>query len=109
MEGHFDYNAYWAQKVADGASWLDEVSPGWERKVDLNNLDLFATRPPGNGPSCLLCQITGLEWDDAVRSLTPKSQRDRPLSFASREMEPYWIDLIKERFNSGTLSDSHLT
>lgn len=94
--------------VAEGAAWLDEVSPGWERKVDLDNLDLMGTWPPSEGATCLLCQVTGLDWDKATIELESRTTIYRPYAFAYHELEPIWIELIKERFNSGTLSDSHL-
>ena len=100
-------------RVASGAAWLDEPWPGWERCIDVGRLDL------NSDYECVLGQI-------AHRRIAPKTPffracRQLPgllrdYGFAADLYEPdddyevprierAWERLIKERFDSGALSD----
>lgn len=41
------------EAITRGMAWLDEQHPGWERKIDLEKLNLIECR------SCVLGQLTG--------------------------------------------------
>jgi hypothetical protein len=98
--------------VAAGAAWLDQVAPGWERKVDLSVLDL--TDPF----QCICGQVVPLapyveglwhtggygdvsEWIHAQGSHLHIFH----LGFVLPADQDAWVSLIKERFDSGLLSD----
>lgn len=102
-----------AREVTAGAAWLDENFPGWERKIDLGSLDLR---------SCSEC-MCGQNLRDLARELGMLSGYD----YVSRwygfrwtqehgfsllfdedwdELERLWVELIKERFATGNLSDA---
>lgn len=97
------------ERVARGAAWLDETLPGWERRIDLAQLNL------ANACRCVLGQISGDYWS-APWPRTEMDNRhygfvcgappeDQTISEAYSELDEAWISLIKERFASGTLSD----
>lgn len=94
------------EKVAAGAEWLDETHPGWEREIDLAVLDL------GDCSMCVLGQVFGgyfigltytdtREWDWAANHGFNISLHGYWSYDTLREV---WVDLIKERFNTGNLS-----
>lgn len=90
-------------RVARGAAWLDEVMPGWERKLDLGILDIatcsrcivgqIEIRAPS--PSCGLEDV-GLD--------TAGSHQSAAGRFEGRLLTDAWVALVKERFNTGNLS-----
>lgn len=87
-----------AERVAAGAEWLDEYSPGWVARIDLSSLD---TADPCN---CVLGQIYGsyfesprrarILWEDDYiadeRGFNGPEEDMRPLTAA-------WVELIEER------------
>lgn len=105
-----------AQRVARSAAWLDAVCPGWERKIDLEALDIG--HPWGN---CMLCQISRtLGFVAAMRWATSKGiALDAPELNGFRGILPIpgsdefialteaWTAFIKERFSYGLLSDQN--
>ncbi len=100
-------------EVAKGAGWLDANHPGWERRIDLAVLDLSSPC------RCVLGQIGGDFWDFlasvpmgvgripwAVRhgfAMDISGSLYEPPDWAA--LDETWISLIKERFDSGLLSD----
>jgi hypothetical protein len=101
-------------EVARGAAWLDEVAPGWERKIDLSVLNLDSCR------QCVCGQVFAeqIGWCDGFRFALNEMADDWALSsqlgFSLGSIDDWdkwddlgqaWVHLIKERFDSGTLSD----
>lgn len=101
------------EQVTAGAAWLDENYPGWERKIDLGSLDLR---------SCSNC-VCGQSLRDLAETLNYangyyyafKSRGfqwavDHGFAVSIRdgwdELERLWVELIKERFATGNLSDA---
>lgn len=106
-------------RVARGAAWLDEHEPGWERRIDLALLALK------DSCRCVLGQVfvddaASWSWyedgfDYAVTHMTidavsagfdirkglTKAEQARLYA----ELDEVWISLIKERFDTGNLSD----
>lgn len=102
-------------RVARGAALLDEKRPGWERKIDLA---VFAL---DDGCKCVVGQLFGdyidgigllgcpgpwntaldLEWERRHGFLTSYGE-----SWSWEELEEAWASLLKERFDSGNLSDA---
>ena len=106
-----EYSA--AANVARGAAWLDQEFPGWERQIDLSILDIC-------DPSACVCgQVVPQEMVDAyalTQGAPPAyftgysivAHEETPTSaygFAGGEHTDHWVALIKERFDSGLLSD----
>lgn len=114
------------ERVAAGAAWLDEHKPGWERTLDLATLDL------ADGCHCVLGQAFQEEcgisvnwehdrwwWSEHYQmynafSFIQSTQEDGwaihhgfDVSRHSRypELQEAWLELIKNRFDTGTLSD----
>ena len=94
--------------VTQAAEWLDNHHPGWERKIDLSTLDIL---DPCN---CILGQtLKGLVgcipgYTIGMDQIINKGGDHYPnfvVAFVSARCEPIWAELIKERFNSGILSD----
>lgn len=108
------------QKVQNGIDWLDEHAPGWERRIDLSTLNLY------RGCDCVLGQVFQEEakesgwssseedtlridaylwatnrWILAVYSLGFVGTSHSEWVLLSRE----WRERIKQRFDSGLLSD----
>lgn len=113
-------------RVARGAEWLDATKPGWERLVDLAELDL------SNGCRCVLGHVfreegeqdstSGYGWVTwEMESLPPGFCNGGDYGFASADedtqhsedqraqfwsaLDEAWIALIKSRFDTGCLSD----
>ena len=99
------------ERVAAGAAWLDEHRPGWERMVDLCILEMSDVE------WCICGQAKA--WDTA--SLTPIRSVDLGFFHNAHEEMPVdewrvavaadyvaldaaWRSLIKDRFDSGSLS-----
>jgi len=53
----------YVQRVSNGAALLDEVSPGWEKLIDLDILDL------SDGHSCIVGQVFG-DWITGLDHIT---------------------------------------
>jgi hypothetical protein len=93
------------ERVAYGAAVLDQKSPGWESQIDLSKLDL------NDSCRCVLGQIYG-HYFDGLMVLDKGSggsmgfniyASESPNRFA--DLDEAWISLIKERFDTGALSD----
>lgn len=117
------------ERVERGARLLDEIAPGWETRINLETLDLestyscicgqlFAengrTSELSQGPSfyqsgfdwfaCTLYE-QGAAWAKALGAKAHTSQFGFDIEAEEyEELQDAWIDLIKDRFNSGTLS-----
>lgn len=101
-----------AKEVAAGAAWLDENASGWERKIDLANLDIQDCHRCIIGQSISLAVARGLgltlnRYGTVWGALYDFKGIDwvREYAFAGEENEPLWVELIKERFSTGNLSD----
>jgi hypothetical protein len=106
-------NAY--ETVAIGASWLDKVAPGWERQIDISTLDirnihqcicgqLFETKDNHSGYGTIFYdqdhEDDHSEWfDDRIKWFNDHG-------FTHAEYTELWVALIKNRFDTGTLSDA---
>lgn len=101
----------WIANVVRGAAWLDDNFPGWERKIDLSILDINV------GDSCICGQVVPLEMVQAagyngygVICCRDDGFDDNDIlahGFASHSAHgDHWVNLIKERFDSGNLSDN---
>lgn len=104
-------------RVARGAAWLDQNEPGWERRVDLAKLELQ------DSCRCVLGQVfaeqaeqqtPGLDgywwaeryyWIVSERSKAHGFVRDVEAGEEWSVLDEAWIELLKERFSNGTLSD----
>ena len=109
--------------VERGAAWLDKVRPGWEREVDLALLEMSL------GCRCILGHITGFtdrQMDGLCLHETGyglvtsvieaagfdgdlwarRHGFDAPSGVEFDALEEAWISLVKDRFDSGDLSDS---
>lgn len=113
--------------VARGAEWLDTVHPGWERRIDLANLELSVTC------RCVLGQIFKPDSSEELRDFRTGWSALRAVAhghydsefcepdwelwitrhgferFADvtyDELDEAWIAVVKERFASGNLSDA---
>lgn len=117
-----------AERVAAGATWLDEHVPGWEHRIDLAKLNLSDTC------LCVLGQVfeerAAAAWDAGDIRYAPSSRGhggywfaadlewdgryEEPLDYgfsltspsaaAWHDLQGEWVALIKARFDSGTLS-----
>jgi hypothetical protein len=67
-----------ADRVQRGAAWLDERSPGWERRVRLRKLDEWSDR------SCMLAQVWGMQYPDALKAARLTDARAMELGFQAR-------------------------
>ena len=101
-------------RVARGASWLDAKSPGWERKIDLGTLDI-------SSPTQCVCGQT-IGWDKALPLALDSTMgtvdhgfalagdiivtQGIAQSYAWEVLTAAWVSLIKDRFDTGALSDS---
>jgi hypothetical protein len=101
------------EQVATGAAWLDMVHPGWERAVDLGVLDMT------NPIVCIIGQVFGGGRGEAWCN-SGWDRLGQIIDLAGMELESCswlcdhgfmgcgdheWGRLIKDRFNSGQLSD----
>ena len=103
------------ERVTRGAAALDKANPGWERRVDLSKLDLQ------DSCRCVLGQLYGHYFDGLMAlengsvpidmAVTPganlgfNARSGEPPS-AYRALDEAWISFIKERFDTGALSDA---
>ena len=82
--------------VVAGAAWLDENEPGWERRVDTSLLNI------DDPAQCICGQILKNGWSGVN---TYSSEWKQNHGFLDGPDGDQWITLIKERFDSGILSD----
>jgi hypothetical protein len=106
-----------AERVADGAAWLDYQAPGWEHKVDLDALQMSSCS------RCILGQVfdqgTGIagfnfaeqyfndDGEMAAFGFDLDDYDHETWSDGENPWEPLadaWTDLLKQRFDSGFLS-----
>jgi hypothetical protein len=114
MEG---MNRSFEERVAAGAEWLDLWFPGWEHAIDVGTLNLHNTN------ECICGHVAKAF---VMNELVPKNywtildgylngSRDRAIELGFNlwnfeESESWsalteaWIDLVKTRFDTGTLS-----
>ena len=92
----FQWEPSSCKRVAAGAAWLDETEPGWERRVDTSLLDI---QDPGQ---CICGQVLKGGWSDTDNK---DAEWLALRGFLYGEDTDQWIALIKERFDSGILSD----
>lgn len=93
------------QRVARGAAWLDANHSGWERKIDLSILDLT------NDRECVCGQVipkgiyqSGYDRVISTRLIPLDQVADHGFLYSYDQDQ--WVTLIKERFDSGALSDA---
>ena len=101
-----------AKEVAAGAAWLDEVSPGWEREIDLGTLKI------SDCYNCVLGQSlrkvaakegyeSGYHYGtDALSGTRFIASWAYDHGFLVERDEALWVELLKERFSTGNLSDN---
>lgn len=113
------------ERVAQGAAWLDEHYPGWERHIDLTRLDLSDPCRCVLGQLALAITDQEIVDDFFIQDSSPYSwlvlQQDalpRDKCWSDRGFLTYtgpedwplldeaWISLIKLRFDTGALSDA---
>lgn len=106
-------------EVTAGASWLDSNFPGWEREIDLGTFDIqdcqrcIIGQAVSMGAAEKLGIITlsiryiwgevGSVWGALYTAMGITWTINH--GFVSEENEPIWVELLKERFGSGNLSD----
>ena len=104
----WDINNY-IGNVARGAAWLDIHFPGWERKINLETLNINL------GDQCVCGQVVPREMVEAMDCYTGFGAVNQGLKddnimahgFGSHTVHgDLWVSLIKERFDSGYLSDN---
>lgn len=88
-------------RVAKGAAYMDATHPGWERKIDLSTLDI------SDADFCICGQALGgaLGYLDERAILGAQGKSAWEHGFVSSYDGDAWVLLIKERFDSGLLSD----
>ena len=102
-----DFMTLCTDRVARGAAYMDENYPGWERKINLDTLDIQ------DGCKCILGQATPEGYLDAVNKIRDSVPAEYYVGTVSSDhgfcgghtITELWITLIKGRFNSGVLSD----
>lgn len=98
------------KEVIAGSQWLDENFPGWEREIDLGELDITDCEVCVLGQALKKHASQGESGYDYGCDLGGTAEVSRGRwswnhGFLSQFDEPLWRDLIKERFSSGNLSD----
>ena len=101
------------ERVTRGAVILDAKKPGWEREIDLASLEL------SDSCHCILGQLYGHYCDgvDILETVDGKWTGVEVatagfITYPSEHISAYakldeaWISLIKERFDTGALSDA---
>jgi hypothetical protein len=100
------------QNVCRGAAFMDREYPGWERQVDVSILDINDPR------SCICGQVIpegytktmelhfGHLFDSNDKFNDEISLSIQRHGFTGGWHSDYWVELIKERFDSGILSDT---
>ena len=92
--------------VARGAAWLDKTVPGWERKIDFATLDMTY--------NCICDQAVEGGWSTVLDMMQEEfgpcsgeasNHGFTPQTDAWEATRPQWEALVKERFNTGALSD----
>jgi hypothetical protein len=82
---------------------MDEHYPGWERKIDLATLDI------GDPSQCVCGQVVsnGMPggYSRVISILEFQGGNPAELGFAHPCDGDAWVALIKERFDTGMLSD----
>ena len=78
--------------VADGAQWLDNVKPGWERKIDTSLLDIE------DPIQCVCGQALTHGWSDDLL-YGKEAWWLIEHGFLEQRDGDQWIALIKERFD----------
>jgi hypothetical protein len=116
-----EIDRYDAMLVADGAAHMDAQVPGWERHVDVSKIDM------ASGCQCVLGQVGQVimekqraVWLSDHCMQMPDGEISTPWSwmkthfdfdivgaFSSTSVHDAWVALIKERFDSGILSDAN--
>lgn len=108
------------EEVAAGAQWLDENFPGWEREIDLGTLNLNSCQNCVCGQALhkLVTECLQTGFDVALKVATGSTFfYGKPKEWAVahgfyvkfgewEQLESLWLDLIKERFSNGNLSDN---
>lgn len=102
------------ERAANGAALLDRKFPGWERRVDLGRLDMSSGVPLSDtsGGACIVCQVTGCIFDHGVDVLDLDYDGELyRLGFLAPdggypELDEAWVQLLKERWATGALSDA---
>ena len=98
-------------RVARGIEWLDADVPEWWKRVDPDTLDMT------NSERCVMAQLTGLTFSDAIRSLRvdlytavrmgfityyPDSWGYQPQ--ATAELTPLWQAVIRRKRDGAALA-----
>lgn len=121
------------EKIAAGASWLDEFKPGWERLIEPATLSLEspcrcvlgqvfhdeAVQATQEENDDMVDAVNGFDWTLETLNVefTPWA-RDHGFSVAAKDfqydeetyhaafdrLETEWIDFVKDRFDRGALS-----
>ena len=95
------------ERVLRGAAWLDETAPGWERKLDLSVLDI------SDAGQCVCGQVfmgqVFMPYSWAQEQLVEQTgmvgyQATAEHGFLYGWDGDAWITLVKQRFDTGTLS-----
>jgi hypothetical protein len=93
------------ERVLRGAAWLDETAPGWERKLDLSVLDIS---DPGQ---CVCGQVfMGIHQNPYTEAVVRLKEEGHDFyggggyGFVHAEDGDAWVTLVKQRFDTGTLS-----
>lgn len=85
------------ENVARGAKWLDEAAPGWERKIDLERLDILYWA------SCIIGQAD-LEPDHSFWEWTSEQMIQHGFMYEYimdiRGMDSEWRSVVQERINT---------
>lgn len=77
-------------EVFNGIAWLDQVAPGWDKKIDLVTFRLWSTF------DCILGQLFGSEMYDAILDMPDGLPWIRSHGF-SNFGEDYWREEILSR------------
>lgn len=115
MSDRNDLRADLAERVAVGAAWLDKMKPGWERLVDPAALQM-------QSPSWCICGLVfavEAKQRDSCGYYYAENMFPSPvgggveLGFSTdrgvpawRILDELWLTLVKERFDTGELSDA---
>jgi hypothetical protein len=97
-----------AERVARGAAYMDENYPGWERKINLEILNIASPN------SCICGQVVtgigyGSGWGVVNNDLARIGEITGHYGFDTPQDGDAWVSLIKERFDTGALSDAGLS
>lgn len=94
----------YAARVAKGVALLDQKRPGWERQIDLEDLDIQSPH------SCVTAQLSGVSWwRTGMKQLDLDMESYTDHGFRvddDREGEDYpvlnslWRDVVTERLTA---------